>query len=106
MTLDKLLKPKQHLVSGVNIANMHHYDQINFSGSLDYFKLRLDNWLHLSVFQIHFITQDDKRKMFWITRRRLDKELVPPAVQWSEGGWSSDVTDKNAAVSSSVESHS
>lgn len=58
---------------------------------------------YCSVFQVDFVTNDDKRKVFWVTGTGLDKELISPAVQGLECVWNGHIVDKNTAVCSSVE---
>lgn len=37
-------------------------------------------WYYRSVFQIHFISKDNKGEIIWISWRSLDKEFIPPTV--------------------------
>lgn len=62
-------------------------------------------WTHLSVLQVNLIAQNHKWEVLWISRAGLDQEFIPPAVQSLEGVWCRNIKHQDAAVSSTIESH-
>jgi len=57
----------------------------------------------LSRVEINFVANDDKWEVVRVTRTRLDKELISPAVQWTERvGWRH-IIDQYTAVCTTVE---
>ena len=55
------------------------------------------------IFQVNFISYNYEGEIFWVPGTGLDKELVPPAVQWFECVWHGDVKHQNTTVCPSVE---
>lgn len=57
------------------------------------------------IFQVNFISYNNKWEIFWVPGTGLDEEFVPPTVQRFECVWHCDIKHKNTTVSSPVERH-
>jgi len=55
-----------------------------------------------SIFQINFVSDDNKWEVFWVSRTGLDQELISPAVQGLECVGHSDIKHQYTAVGSTV----
>lgn len=58
-----------------------------------------------SIFQINFVSNNDKWEVFWISWWCLNEELISPAVQRTESIWHGDIIYQNTAISTTVECH-
>jgi hypothetical protein len=60
-------------------------------GHIKYSELIETEWLtncintYGSIFQIHFISDDHKRKIFGISGRGLNQKFISPGIEWFEG---------------------
>lgn len=58
---------------------------------------------YAACFEIHFVAENDKRKVIRIPRTRLDQKLIAPRFQILERIGSRNVEYQNATVGTSVE---
>ena len=63
------------------------------------------SYLTLALLHINLVPEHDEGEVLGVVWARLDKELVPPAVESLKRLGAVHVVDENAAVRATVESH-